>query len=305
MKRGDIIELGNHRLMCGDSTNPDDVKELMCRYEKAELIFTSPPYADLRTYEKCSDLSVEHLAEFIPVWKPYTNYFSVNVGLIRRDYEIVPWWNPYIDSARSAGLKLLAWNVWDRMHPGSIGLQKALFPIEHEWILVFGTEYKTLNKTAMKKDKRAITGSGRYVTRRQADGSTVKKWSQYINTPYKVMGSVNHILYECSTKRTTQHPATFPVKLPASYIECMTSPGDIVADAFGGSGTTLIASEFLGRKCRLMEINPKYCDVIIDRYNSMAEEIEKIKQKWNSVESPKTIKNITLSNYFPNIFENT
>lgn len=57
-----------------------------------------------------------------------------------------------------------------------------------------------------------------------------------------------------------------PVKLVAHLVANNTQPGDIVADFFGGSGTTLIACEQLGRQCRMMELDPHYCDVIIDRW---------------------------------------
>jgi site-specific DNA-methyltransferase (adenine-specific) len=62
------------------------------------------------------------------------------------------------------------------------------------------------------------------------------------------------------------HPATFPVVLPSEYIKAMSDEGDIVIEPFGGSGTTLIACEQLGRQCRIMELEPKYVDVIIKRW---------------------------------------
>ena len=63
-----------------------------------------------------------------------------------------------------------------------------------------------------------------------------------------------------------KHPATFPVALPSEYIKAMTDDGEIVLEPFGGSGTTMIAAESLGRKARLMELDPHYCDVIRRRW---------------------------------------
>jgi site-specific DNA-methyltransferase (adenine-specific) len=66
--------------------------------------------------------------------------------------------------------------------------------------------------------------------------------------------------------KNTEHPTMKPIPLIAKLIENSSKGGEIVLDLFGGSGTTLIACEQLGRKCRMMELDPKYCDVIIKRW---------------------------------------
>jgi DNA modification methylase len=68
---------------------------------------------------------------------------------------------------------------------------------------------------------------------------------------------------------TKVHPATFPVRLPEKYILAMSNSGDGVIEPFCGSGTTLIASEKTGRICYGMELEPKYCKVIIERWEQM------------------------------------
>ena len=83
----------------------------------------------------------------------------------------------------------------------------------------------------------------------------------------KPMESVLSIVSETGNIRK-KHPAVFPVALPAEYIKAMSDEGDIVLEPFGGSGTTLIACEQLGRKCYISEIDTKYCDVIIQRWES-------------------------------------
>ena len=69
-------------------------------------------------------------------------------------------------------------------------------------------------------------------------------------------------------KIRAEHPATFPVALPSEYIIAFTDERDIVIEPFGGSGTTLIACEQLGRVCYIMELDAHYCDVVIKRWET-------------------------------------
>ena len=68
------------------------------------------------------------------------------------------------------------------------------------------------------------------------------------------------------------HPAPFPVELPAEYIKAMTDEGDSVIEPFGGSGSTLIACEQLNRKCYMAELDPHYCDIILERWETFTGE---------------------------------
>ena len=67
------------------------------------------------------------------------------------------------------------------------------------------------------------------------------------------------------------HPTQKPVELHARILEDFTQEGDIILDCFGGSGTTLIAAEITGRRCLMMELSPDYCNIIINRYNTLTE----------------------------------
>jgi DNA modification methylase len=254
-KTGDVWVMGKHRLMCGDSTSIDAVEELM-QGESAELCFTSPPYSDQREYNGGKELSTEYLATFVRSSYGFVKYFAVNLGYSRKNGEVNQYWNDYIKEAEDCGLKLLSWNVWDRSGlGGSIGNQTAFFPIWHEWIFVFGEKAKELNRT--KKNKSAGSKSG---TNRQADGTLLK--GSGVTAEFGKMGTVT----ACGVADGKLHPAMFPVELPEEYINAMTDEGDCVYEPFGGSGTTLIACEKTGREARLMELDPKYCDVIIKRW---------------------------------------
>lgn len=232
--------------------------------EKAELLFTSPPYSDLREYTGDGDLSPENISKFIPAFAEHCEYHAVNLGIVRRNQEIFPYWDIYIDRAHEAGLKLMAWNVWDKGECGSIGMQSAFVPIRHEWIFVFGTKDKDLNLTWEKKPESIRYRSTNTV--RQKDGTTKRTTVGDTTKPFKEMESVVCCSPELSQTIRALHPATFPVALPSEYIQSMTNEHDAVCEPFGGSGTTMIACEQLDRRCFMMEISPRYCDVIIKRW---------------------------------------
>ena len=267
-KLGDIWQLGRHRLMCGSSTDEADVARLM-NGNSAKILFTSPPYSDMREYNGGKDLSVNNIARFIPTYRAYTDYQCVNLGLQRKDHEIVQYWDEYISNAKDCGYKLMAWNVWDKLMCGSIGQQSAFFPIRHEWIFVFGTEFYEINQTWAKKEESIKEAKQRNV--RQADGSTKASGTGDMSNEYKKMESVLPLYAELGAIRSL-HPATFPVQLPSEYIQAMTNKDDIVIEPFCGSGTTLIACEQLDRVCYGMELDPKYCDVIIKRWETFTGE---------------------------------
>ena len=272
---GDIWQLGRHRLLCGSSTDMSNVTRLMDG-QKSKLLFTSPPYSDMREYNGGKDLSVESIAQFVSCYEPFTALQAVNLGIQRKDGEIYPYWNAYIDTAKKAGLKLLAWNVWDKLTCGSVGQQSAMIPIRHEWLFCFGKEPVPVNPTWRKKEASIYSG-GRYNKIRQADGSfriarrgnetgAFKKMESLLELPEQTsLESVTKQLSE-KGKIRAEHPATFPVALPSEYIVAFTCENDIVVEPFGGAGTTLIACEQLDRTCYIMELDAHYCDVIIKRW---------------------------------------
>jgi len=256
-KTGDLFTLGKHRLLCGDSTKRKDVERLMAG-KKADLCFTSPPYFDARDYGG-SDLIVSHLADFIVVSKDYARIFAVNLGIIRRNSCVIRYWDEYIARAESAGLKLLSWNVWNRGSAQSIAQQTAMFPVEHEWVLVFGESPVDLEKTIFNKHAGRNVG----ITDRQRNG-TLKHRPHKIVGLMRTMGTV--FTSPPHKGKDIGHPAIFPIVFADAYIQAVCAEGEVVLDPFLGSGTTLIAAEKTGRICYGMEIDPKYCDVIIKRY---------------------------------------
>jgi DNA modification methylase len=272
---GDLFEIGEHRLLCGDSTSVTDVEKLMNK-KKAELLFTSPPYSDMRTYEGNKDLSIDNLIDFIPTYFSYTNYQIINLGIQRKNHEIVQYWDNYIKKAKECGYKFLSWNVWNKLSAGNIGNQIAFMPIEHEWIFVFGVGFKNNNRTEEKK----INRNKSITQKRNKNGDKDFTSAGHIST-YKELGSIIEIAPETSSGITSNHPARFPIELPYRYLMCMTNENDYVVEPFCGSGTTMVASHQLKRKCYAMELEPKYCQIIIDRMRKLDPDL---KVKRNGIE---------------------
>jgi DNA modification methylase len=264
---GDLFEIGEHRLLCGDSTDSDQVAKLM-NNNKAEILFTSPPYSDMREYNGEKDLSISNLIEFITSYYQYCEYQIINLGIQRKDNDINEYWNDYITKARDNGYKFLSWNVWHKSGV-SIGQQSAFIPIYHEWIFVFGKKFKNINRTWERKTE---IQNNKTTKRRQVDGST-KKSTLGKQESMKEMESVFYSISEVGKIRSL-HPATFPVELPSEYIKAMTNNNDIIAEPFCGSGTTMVSAHQLNRKCYGMELDPKYCQVIIDRMLKLDPSIE-------------------------------
>ena len=198
---------------------------------------------------------------------PDRNVISQALGIQRKEGEIFQYWDEYISKSKKCGYKLLSWNIWNRENAGfSVANITSMFATQHEWIFVFGRKVKTLNKTIKNKE----AGNTRSeIANRQKDGSIKKAKAPVINT-HRQLGTINTINPQLARDEfTTKHPATFPVELPSEYIKAMTNEKEFVSEPFTGSGTTMVAAHQLNRKCYGMELDPKYCQVIIDRMQKL------------------------------------
>lgn len=252
--KGDIWRLGEHRLMCGDSTDEAAIKRLMDG-DKADMVFTDPPYgvsigdknAALNSVQKaglcCKNIENDTLSadELYPILvKAMTNarlsckedacYFVTSpqggeLGLMMM-------------MMKDAGLPVRHMLVWEK-NSATFSLGRLDYDYQHEPIFYTWTK------------KHHNYRKGQYRT-------TIWKYDK--------------------PRKCDLHPTMKPVELVANCLNDATKAGDIALDVFGGSGTTMIACEQLGRRARLIELDPHYCDVIIARWEKFtgmkAEKIE-------------------------------
>lgn len=221
-KLGDIYKLGNHRLMCGDSTKLEDIEKLMDG-NKADMVFTDPPYgynyqSNMRKKTKKFDVLVndDKILDFMMPIKTVNNGFIFVCSTWKVLDKWIPLFNKYYNLSN-----MIIWNKGG----GGIGDLKHTFCTDYEIILC-------------SNNNREIIG--------------------------KRIGSVWNIKKD--NVNDYVHATQKPVELSALAIKSTSHEKDIVLDAFGGSGSTLIACEQLKRKCFMMELDPIYCDVIIERW---------------------------------------
>jgi DNA modification methylase len=237
---GDLFEIGEHRLLCGDSTDSDAVAKLMDG-EKADMVFTDPPYG--MSYGGCrakgnhvknkkggvlikahgeiigDNLRGESLIQMVRDSILNGKLFTKNEGA----FYVCFTWRTYSDFEQAiidAGLDIKACIVWNKK---SIGLGYSDYRPQHEFIFYCkGYWFGDKNESDVWEFSRGATG-------------------EYV------------------------HPTQKPIELVSRAINNSSQKSNIVLELFTGSGSTMVASHQLKRKCYGMELDPKYCQVIVDR----------------------------------------
>lgn len=223
-KLGDLYLLGEHRLLCGDSTNIDDVERLVGG-ENADLVFTDPPYG--MSYKGRAEKTEESIKGDELRGDALSGLVSAAISNAVRVKEetaamyICLTWRTYGEFYESLPVKLDNLIVWDK-----------------EWIGPSSSDYRPQHEFIF------YTKGTWYGDRAQSDVWSLKREH-----------GENYV-----------HPTQKPVELIETALSNSSKDGDLVLDLFGGSGSTLIACEKLNRKCFMCEIDPRYVDVIIKRW---------------------------------------
>lgn len=229
------------------------------------VVFTSPPYAEQRDYTARTDWDATVPSSILSAAQGTAQVF-VNLGLVHRDGRVREYWRPLIDAMDVGGLPLFGWYVWDQ-GCGLPGDWNGRLAPSFEFVFHFTSQTRRAHKT---KPCRNAGKVARSRTFRQRDGST--KVLHGADRPYgdtKIPDSVIRVPRFQRNPATPlymlEHPAPFPVGLPAEFIAAYSDPGEIILDPFMGSGTTLRAAKDLGRKAIGIEIEERYCEIAAKR----------------------------------------
>ena len=268
-KLGDIYELGEHRLMCGDSTSEEDTEKLAGGVS-LDLLFTDPPY----------NVSIVGGSHALPAFKRRKagKHTIQNDSMSDEDFK------EFLNRAFNNANKLLkdggAFYVWYATRE-QVNFEEQLtrnaMPVREQliWVknsLVLGRQdYQWQHEPCMYGWKDGASHyfvDNRKLTTIIEDKLDFEKMSK--NELKELLEEIyefpSTIIRENRPVKSDMHPTMKPVRMCAKLISNSTKPNETVLDLFGGSGSTLIACEQLGRKCYMMEYDPKYVDVIIDRW---------------------------------------
>ena len=265
---GDLWLLGTHRLVCGDATDLRVMESLM-QGEQADLCFTSPPYGQQRDYASGGigdwDRLMQGAFTHLPMSKQ--GQVLVNLGLIHRDNEVVPYWDDWLSWMRRQGWRRFAWYVWDQ-GPGMPGDWNGRLAPSFEFLFHFNRESHRPNKIIPCKTAGQHSHQQSEQGMRRKDG-TIGCWSHVgkETQDHRIPDAVIRITRQCGRiGEGIDHPAVFPIALPVHIQEAYSKPGDIVLEPFNGSGTSLLAAQKTGRRCRAIEMAPEYVDVALRRF---------------------------------------
>jgi DNA modification methylase len=270
-RTGDVWQLGAHRVICGDASDPAVVAALM-QGEQASLCFTSPPYGNQRDYTSGGIADWDGLMQAVFANLPMAESAQVlvNLGLIHRDNEVVPYWDGWLGRMRTKGWRRFAWYVWDQ-GPGMPGDWSGRLAPSFEFIFHFNRQSRRPNKTVPCRhagQESHLRADGSSTAMRSKDGE-VGGWAHkgQPTQDNKIPDSVIRVMrHKGKIGQDIDHPAVFPVALPQFVIESYTDVGEIVFEPFCGSGTTLLAAQRTGRVVRATEIAPEYVDVTVKRF---------------------------------------
>lgn len=266
---GDIWILGPHRVRCGDSTSVDDWDALM-RGEPADCTWTDPPYnvayeSKLAGAIKNDDMTDTAFRDFLrsafaclfTCMKPGASLYVAHADTEGLNFRA---------AYREAGFKLSGCLIWRK---DSLVLGRSDFQWMHEPIL-YGWKPGAAHRFFGGRKQTTVVdhGEGGPIRQRQ-DGTWVVEVGDtvlVVDGQAQLSESPSSVIFHEKPKRSADHPTMKPVGLVERFLKFSARPGDMVADAFGGSGTTLIAAERLGMRARLMELDPKFVDVIVKRW---------------------------------------
>ena len=271
-KQGDIWILGKHRLMCGDSTNEKDVKKLMNK-KVANLILTDPPY-NVNYEGIAGKIANDNMSE--------TEFYNFLLKSFKNMFDFVkPGGSVYIFHADTEGL-----NFRKAFKEAGFKLAQCLIWVKNTFVMG-RQDYQWRHEPVLYGWKEGIAHyfiddrtQSTVIEDKHQDFRKLKKEEliKILEETYRERISTT-IIEEDKPTINDLHPTMKPIKLLSRLIKNSSRVDECVLDLFGGSGSTLIACEQLSRTCYMMELDPKYCDVIIKRWETLTGKKAELEKK--------------------------
>lgn len=269
VKAGQVWLLGDHKLICGDSTDADTINKLTAG-EQVDLLLTDPPYnvayegktEEALKIKNDTWKSEEDFKEFLT--KAFLiAYNSMKPGAVFYIWHAQMQAHNFIAACKEAALDIKQTLIWNKNY---LVLGHSDYQWKHEPCL-YGWKEGAAHYFIDDRSQTTVFEDVRPNIHKMKKEELVKLlediYSDKISTT---------IINEDKPQTSYEHPTMKPIKLLARQIKNSTRPGEIVLDLFGGSGSTLIACDQLGRKCLMCELDPHYCDVIITRWEKLTGE---------------------------------
>ncbi len=258
IKPGDVFILGDHRVICGDSTNMDDIDKLMAG-DQADMLWIDPPYNVDYTGSDGKKIDNDNMDD--SAFRQFLrDLFSSCAAVMKAGS---PFYIAHADSegynfrgaAQESGLDVKQCLIWVK-NSFVIGRQ------DHQWQhepILYGWKpgaahkwYEEFNKSTVIDEQPKVNDLDR---------------SELMNLVRELRNTLaTTVIREDKPKANGDHPTMKPIRLIGLHLKNSTRRGDVVIDFCGGSGSTLIACEKLGRKARLCELSPTYAQVIVERW---------------------------------------
>ena len=278
VQKGDIYKLGENRLMCGDSTFEGDVLNLMGR-EKADLCFTDPPYIlDYLHGKKKHNGAItgfgakrdRRYLETDVIPPDFTEKWMENIAKIQKpDFSIIVFENPKnlrtIWNALEKHWKYRNTIIWHLPNRMSGYAAKYKFFNKHDFAMLGTSGTVSLNEKL--EDEPLLQEeyeTALFATSGKPHWESYEKGKKYCPTDF--------VEHNASDEKDSGQGIIFgtkPIQLLIPYIKVLTKRNDLIIEPFGGSGSTLIASEKMKRRCFVMEKSPVYCEVIKKRWEKL------------------------------------
>lgn len=262
---GDLWQLGEHRLLCGDSTKAEDIAKLM-QGEKAHLWLTDPPYNVAVTNSQGMTIANDNMAgaEF----RRFLNdAFAAACTVLADGTPFYIWFASkehinFEGALNDNGLRVRQDLIWNK---NSFIIGRAHYQWKHEPCL-YGWKGQSCRYFIDARNRASVIQDEHEVNIDKLKKDELREMLREILADRRIPTTV---INEPKPVKDEDHPTMKPVRLFGYQITNSSRIGDIVLDTFGGSGTTIIACEQLHRKGRLVEIDPHYCDVIIARWEKL------------------------------------